>query len=513
MTTTAKKKNKRIKIMKGYAKMNKSSIRNLAFAALLASAILPELHAELALQAPASNQGGDKRPAPAENPDSSEITSDGGKYDTLRFSGRDFLSGKIVSFVPDRALIWTHPDTDRPIEFKPTNLKEITISGKQLQAPAGTSTVRLTNGDVFKGSLVKLDKDNILIKTWYAGDIKISRKMLKEILPATTSSAIYEGPNDIKEWTVDNQRGGGDSSRKIEVSNKTLSIPGNCTAGRDMKIPEMAKIEFDMIFSPNSNVNIFLYSDQIARHQGNSYILNISSSYIYLQRYSRNEGSDSLGQGECRRMMEKSVAHFTLLVNKKQKTFTIMVNGAIVQQITDNRGEFCGKGGMISFYNSGGYGALKIRNILISKWDGRIPNAAAETEENVKDNIVFSNDDKVTGKLKTIENGQITFETEFASLNVPVDRARSIRFSNEGAQVAKRNTNDIKAFFTSDESITIDVQKIADGKISGKSENFGNADFLLNAFKKIALNIYAEPAEDEKEGNSDTGNGGPMILE
>jgi len=491
--------------------MNKSSIRKLALAALMASAILPELHAELALPAPQPNQGGDKKPAAAET-SGVGISVDGGKYDTLRFSGRDFLSGKLVSFIPGKALTWTHPDTDKPIEFKVANLKEITFSGKQLPVPAGTSTVRLTNGDVFKGGIVKLDKDYLVVKTWYAGDIRISRKMLKEILPATTSSAIYEGPTDIKEWTVDNQRGGGDN-KKIEVSNKTLSIPGNCTAGRDMKLPEMAKIEFDLLFAQNSNVNIFLYSDQIARHQGNSYILNISSNYIYLQRYSRNEGSDSLGQGECRRMMEKNVAHFTLLVNKKQKTFTIMVNGGIVQQITDNRGEFCGKGGMISFYNSGGYGSLKIRNILISRWDGRIPNAAADTEENVKDNIVFSNEDKVTGKLKTIENGQITFETEFASLNVPIERARSIRFSREGAQVAKRNTDDIKAFFASDESITVEVQKISDGKISGKSENFGNADFLLNAFKKITLNIYDEPAEDEKEGSSNAGGEDAALLE
>jgi hypothetical protein len=266
----------------------------------------------------------------------------------------------------------------------------------------------------------------------------------------------------------------------------------------------MAKIEFDIIFSQNSNVNIFLYADQMARHQGNSYILNISSNYIYLQRYSRNEGNDSIGQAECRRLMEKNSAHFTILVNKKLKAFTIMVNGSLVQQASDSRGEFCGKGGIISFYNSGSYGALKIKNILVAKWDGRIPNAAAESDESTKDNIVFSNEDKVTGKLKSIESGQITFETEFAALNVPIERAKSIRFSNEGSQVAKRNTNDIKAYFNSDESMTVDIQKILNGKISGKSENFGAAEFSLNAFKKLALNIYAEPGENENTSGGDS---------
>ncbi len=484
--------------------MRKSGIKTVA-AIFLMSAIVPVLKAQLTIAAPAAPANNtNTAKATVENTDAEESAapvSDGGKYDTLRFSGKDFLSGKLVSFIPEKAITWLHPDAEKPIEFKVTNLKELSLSGKQLQPPAGSSTVRLTNGDIFKGVIQKLDKDSLLIKTWYAGDIRISRKMLKEILPSCASSAIYDGPNDIKEWTVDNQRGAGGDNRKVEVGNRTLSIPGNCNAGRDMKLPDMAKIEFDIATGMNSNVNIFLYSDQIARHQGNSYILNISSSYLYLQRYSRNEGSDSLGQGECRKMMEKSIAHFTILVDKKKKSFTIMVNGSIVQQISDSHGEFCGKGGMISFFNSGGYGILKIKNISVSKWDGRIPNTASEGEDNAKDNIVFSNDDKVTGKLKSIENGQITFETEFAALNVPIDRARSIRFSGEGAQVAKRNTNDIKAFFTLDESITIDVQKIADGKIIGKSENFGNAEFMLNSFKKIGLNIYAESGDDEKDSS------------
>ncbi len=467
-------------------------------AAFIISTTVPAIKAEIPL--PPQNTGGGKTTT-ATSPDGSG--GDGSQSDTLKFFGKDVLSGKLISFTPEKLLVWTHPDAEKPIEFKTANLKEIALSGKQPAAPAGTSTVRLTNGDILKGSIVKLDAENLLLKTWYAGDLKISKKMLKEILPASVSSAIYEGPNDVKEWTMDNQSGG--RGGKLEVSNKTLSIPGNCTVGRDMKLPDMAKIEFDMATGQNSNVNVFLYADQMQRHSGNSYILNISNNYIYLQRYSRNEGSDSLGQGECRRMMDKSMAHFTILVNKKTKSFTIMVNGNLAQQATDNRGDFCGKGGIISFYNSGGYNnTLKLKNISVSKWDGRIPNAAPESDESTKDNIVFSNEDKVTGKLKSIESGQITFETEFASLNVPMERAKTIRFSNEGSQVAKRNANDIKAFFSSDESMTMDIQKIADGKMTGKSENFGTAEFSLNAFKKLALNIYAETSDsDDAAGGGD----------
>lgn len=433
-------------------------------------------------------------PKPPNETVAEETAADGGQYDILRFAGRDMISGKLISLQPDKFLIWIHPDSEKPIDFKYANLREISLSGKHPNPPAGTANVRLTNGDIIKGSIVSLDSQNLIIKTWYSGEMKIGRKMLKEIIPSTVSIGIYEGPNDIKEWTLENQREG----RKVEVVNKTLVIPGNTSAGRNMKLPDMAKIEFDMSFAPNSNVNIFLYSDQIARHQGNSYIMNFSSNYIYVQRFSRNGGSSNIGQGESRKLTEKRQTHLVILVNKKQKSFTIIVNGAMMQQMTDTNSEFCGNGTMMSFYNSGSFTPLKIKNLAVSKWDGRLPNADADTGESTTDNILFSNDDKVTGKLKSINDGQITFETEFASLTIPLDRAKTIRISGEGAQVAKRNANDIRLLFSSDEYLTADLVKISDGKITAKTENFGTAEFLLNAFRKISLNIYAEPSEDDK---------------
>jgi hypothetical protein len=429
--------------------------------------------------------------------------SDGGQYDRLRFAGRDMISGKFVSLQPDKFLLWSHPDSEKPIEFKYANLREISLSGKHPNPPAGTATIRLTNGDIIKGSIVSLDAQALTLKTWYAGEMKIVRKMLREIIPATVSTAVYEGPNEIKEWTIENQR----DAKKAEVVNRTLIIPGNTSAGRDMKLPDLAKIEFDMSFAPNSNVNIFLYSDQLARHQGNSYIMSISSNYIYIQRYSRNEGSNNIGQGESRRLMEKAQTHFVILADKKQKSFTIIVNGAMMPPMIDANGEFCGKGTMMTFYNSSAFAPLKIKNLLVSKWDGRLPSTMAVNEDSKTDNILFSNDDKVTGRLKSINDGQITFDTEFASLTIPLERAKSIGISTEGAEISKRYANDIRLFFNNDEYLTTALIEISEGKATVKSQNFGTAEFLLNAFRKIALNIYAEPAEGDKtsDGNDDDG--------
>ena len=119
----------------------------------------------------------------AEETAEAATATDGGQYDSLRFADRDMISGKLISLQPDKFLIWSHPDTEKNIEFKYANLREISLSGKHPNPPAGTANIGLTNGDIIKGSILSLDSQNLIVKTWYAGELKIDRKTLREIVP------------------------------------------------------------------------------------------------------------------------------------------------------------------------------------------------------------------------------------------------------------------------------------------------------------------------------------------
>jgi hypothetical protein len=476
----------------GGLQMKFQKTKNIVLAVLITISIT-DLFADLQITPPAGNDNSGS--SEKNSPDMTQSSEAPLLHDVLRFDGNYSIPGKLISISPEKKLLWQHPDVDKAIEFKTENIREIILSGgNPRHPPSSLAAIKLTNGDIIKGEIESLDEEKIIVKTWYSDNLKISRKMLKEIHPTCVSTAVYEGPKNISEWMCES----GGSNQKVQLSNKTLIIPGNCSAGRDMKLPDMAKIEFDIDVIQNSNFNVALYSDKTQRHQSNAYILNIAHNYIYLQRFSRNERSDNIAQGECRQMMQKRWPHFEILVNKKEKNFTVMVNGSIILQCKDIKGEFVGRGGFLTFYNYGSGIPAKIKNITVSQWDGRLLNSQTAPEDSAKDNVVFNNDDKITGQLKTIEDGQAVFETDFAPLNVPIARIKSIKMSDKNSQTAAKKENDLRLFFDDGEFITIAISSLSDGKIEGTSENLGKVKLDLGAFKKIKMNIYNENLDENK---------------
>ena len=107
---------------------------------LLFPHISATLKADIALPQPPPQTA--NKPAAGETAEIA-TTTDGGQYDVLRFAGRDMISGKLISLQPDKFLLWSHPDAGKNIEFKYANLREISLSGKHPNPPAGTANIRL----------------------------------------------------------------------------------------------------------------------------------------------------------------------------------------------------------------------------------------------------------------------------------------------------------------------------------------------------------------------------------
>jgi hypothetical protein len=72
-------------------------------------------------------------------------------------------------------------------------------------------------------------------------------------------------------------------------------------------------------------------------------------------------------------------------------------------------------------------GTIKIREIQVSQWDGRIPGSESGNEDQNKDSIMFVNGDLVTGDLLNIANGETIFKTEYAELKIPNQTAQNRR--------------------------------------------------------------------------------------
>ena len=234
--------------------------------------------------------------------------------DALRFVNKDILHGTLLAINKDTGIVWQSPDAKDSITFKPANIAEIKLDSHKPPEPASQPghAIALTNDDELPGSIVSFDDKTLVLNTWYAGKLSIPRTMIKRITPLKSlGGAIYEGPTGLEGWTIGRQGGG-----KSWTYRDGAFIGTNYgMIGRDVKLPNVANIEFDIAWRGNSQASVIFYSDR-TDNISNCYMLQINSGYSYLQRYSRNGGSNNLGEVQLQNFMRKDKTHVSLRTNK-----------------------------------------------------------------------------------------------------------------------------------------------------------------------------------------------------
>lgn len=407
--------------------------------------------------------------------------------DVLMFENGDALHGRLESATPEKGVVWSRADTGSPILFELENIMQIKMSGGG-GAAGGSSSFRLTNDDVIRADMVSLDGTNLVVSTSQAGKLTINRLMLASITPGRkTTVAGFTGPNNEKEWTIT-------PPASWTVKKGALYSKGSGTLGREMNLPDMASIEMDVAWKTHyPEFRFSFYTDTFTSYSGNNYCLRPSSSYIRLYR----SGSSSGMPHAMFNFMGKRKAHFKLLVNKKAKSTTLLMDGQMVTTWTDPN-DFAGGGTGIALYAYSN--PLKVSNIRVSSWDGTIPRAPSKGAETKEDVIELINGDKITGDLQSIKDGNVSFGTSYATLKVPFDRVVKVFMSSEKAERARRYAEDVRVHFHSGGTMTLKLDKIEKGRVTGVSENFDRASFGLDSVQLVDLNVYRDREDDGEEG-------------
>lgn len=426
-------------------------------------------------------------PAPAEKTGGSRDQTD-----ILEFINRDKLHGSLLSVAPGQSgLKWKHESSAGEMEFTLPCIASVTLSKR----PAGnkaaqTSMIRLTNDDMLEGNVISLDDSKLVIDTWYAGKVEIKRPMVKMLTPNSVSAnVVYEGPNDLAEWTINKNM----SQPSWKFKNGALLSINTYPIGKMIEnMPDMADIQFEVSWKRYPSFQFCFFTDNLQQYYGNCYMIQVGGSSIYLQRYSQNGGSQNLGRLNIESFNNNTIskARFNVMVDKKKKAFTLMINGQMVKQWSDP-GNFAGMGNGILFQPQDSMG-IKVTGVRVSQWNGQVPGAPDAATESKEDNIRLVNNDKVSGQIKSIADGNIKFATSYATMDIPVARAACMEFSQEKSERARRNKDDIKATFADKGLISMQITSLNKEKVTGTSENFGNMSIPLGALRRIEFNIYRE---------------------
>ena len=422
--------------------------------------------------------------------------------DVIRFLNADRLHGNITG-IKDEKLELTSPISDDTLRFALDRLAEIRLADRPYKPGEHQAIVELTNGDEFKGDIIDLNDEHLVLDTWFAGELKIERLMLKSLRPNSgLIKILYEGPKEMSDF-VHNGSAWSMSGNKLVVKN-------NGSFGKEFKeVPDKVRYDFTVTWQNYSSFSFKFFSDTAtAATGGNGYTMAVRSSNYTLTRYSNEQNQRQLWQKNSGQMVRggSTTQRFTLLADIKGNSFHLLLDDKPFHKWEDTTPEGVIKKGNSIVVYAQQYGNLSISDLKITEWDGREPQVDDADDGDEKpipddvDVIFFKNSDVATGSINNLKDKKrINLKTEFDDMDIPLKVISAVEFAPEEAERARRMAGDVRATFQDWGSITLELTDIVDGKLKGKSENYGEIEMPLDAFSKLEFNIYDFREKEEED--------------
>ncbi len=415
----------------------------------------------------------------------------------ILFRNGDLLTGQLESITPADGLRWRHADATAAIQFQPGALAEIHL-GAPAPPPVTAPSfcyVRLTNGDELSGNLKSLDEQQVVLDTWFAGSLTLPRARVASLRPAgPTPRAVFAGPDGLEGWTMGKSLPGNLNPAQWHFVNGAFVATQPASIARDVKLPPSSTLEFDLAWRGQFALAIALYTDSLQPVRlaqtadeppfGGFYSLQLNSYSTQLLLVRHKEAVRQLGMAVIPQFQQTNQARIAIKSSREQKTITVLINGVVAKQWADTEG-FGGEGTGIRLVHQG-QGPLRLTNLRVSEWDGRLEENVAALVPNVKNDVGrLANRDSVAGRLVEVKGDKFRFAVADSFIEIPLDRIAQVDFATDRAQTAPLQAGDIRVFFTGRGSLTFALESWTEQAVKVSSANFGKAEFLPKAFSRI----------------------------
>lgn len=445
---------------------------------------------------------------------------------SVRFSNDDRLTGSMESLTAD-LLVWKSPCLEKPVPFFVKQVMEVDLPGSLPEIAADHEALAtLTNGDVLRGQLSSVTDELVSLDTPYAGRINLNRLNVKSLKIQSLSTALYRGPSGMQGWKTTG------SKPAWTYSNAAFRSDGQGAIGKEDLLPEECSISFDTAWKGDSfGFKVVIFSKDIARDTSKS---EISSGYEFaFQRggvsVRNGKTSMTLGYSQAREFLENEKVRLEIRASQKTGKLCLVINDRVAEVWIDpefKKGVF---GGGLQFIALGNM-PIRISGIVVTAWDGvldQMPNPQpgggmagfpgmrfgmggmampgnkpSAKEKNKDGRMELANGDSIEGEPTSIKDGFVKIKSPFGEIKLPVARLRDINLKKDALETSIRRKGDVRAWFPDGSSLVFRLDGVADGTLTGSSQNFGTAKFNINAITRIEFNIYDPTLEDKRNSNS-----------
>jgi hypothetical protein len=419
----------------------------------------------------------------------------------LLFENGDVLYGALESIGGQQGIRWHRPDAAAPIEFVPDRVREIHFRPRaQTNSITGSPCrVLLASLDELEGSLVAADPEKLVIDTWYAGQLTIARATVRALVPLPTLRApVFSGPTGLEDWTIGKVKTLGDRAGEWRYKNGAFYATQAASIARDVKLPDLASLQFDLAWKGMLNLALALFTDymhpiSLANKETEPpftefYSMQINSFSVNLLPVKQDAPLRSLGQVSVSAFNRKNAAHVEIRVDKPKRIVTLMVDGQVVKQWTDPE-EFTGKGTGIRLVHQG-QGSLKLTNLRVTDWDGQFEEKPSNPPNSQQDLVKLRNGDRVVCDFQRLHEGKVLLTASGAPLEIPLSRVKQIEMAGRKTVRPKAEAGDVRAFFHNGASVTFRLAQWDERGVVGASPSFGQATFNPLAFARVQFNVH-----------------------
>lgn len=412
--------------------------------------------------------------------------------DELTFFNGNTLGGDLMS-IDEKGVVWNHSDVIEPIRFAPKNLKQISlvVESEKEKELSTLPRIELTNGDAIRGELVRLGPEVLEIRSPAVGEVSVQRNMIRRIDHKLGDGLLYLGPKE-GDWALKNHRGGDKTGWRL-IDGALIAESGNVSASMEpADLPDQITFHLDVEWRGNFNMNVGFWGMDSDNPTYNTYSLSLQEHYVRIHRNFQKNGHSNITQQQLQPPLTKGRATISLHLDATRKNMVLFIDERMVGQWRD-AADFPLRGNMFSLYNQSN-SPIRISNIRIETWDGKLQASSSEREDSL-DEILTVSGDRLTGTVNRIEKGALIFQSEFAELKVPLDRLQTMHFAKDAQQEPDLIESALQVHSVNDDRITLDLLKMKEGVLTGRSTAAGEITFQAEYLKNLTLN----PADDRHE--------------
>ena len=450
---------------------------------------------------------------------------------TLTFADKTSVTGTPTSANGKaRELTVLSPSLDGEVTLKTGELLEMSLNGKSsIQESDHYALVTINDRfdqsppkDTIRGRLRRLDEKTIVLDTDFAGTLTLDRLMVTSLDIYSKPPSFFNGPDGPEGWVCSS----GDAQDHWVFENRSMTSKEQYGLARKVELPKRSIIRFSAKWKTSPYFKIvFLSNNGETDHPSAGYFLNLQSSYMSLYRSTtRGERDDVLNKGLDRTLRESQEADFAIYLDRgREGTSAFYINDQLIGTWTGTD-DTKAMGNWLHFVPRR-TAPLQFSKISVSQWDGVLPFSSEQNgaqssdsdefgEEPEGQRIALSNGDVIIGKIQTVQESSVDVETILGKIQIPLNRMRSIDLSNietdpDGNEIdlkeqPKMWAEDIRAHFHDGGSVTLRLDKIENGRITGYSQVFGDATFDLNAFTRLEFNIWSKKLDPARYGNNES---------